>query len=735
MSVTEYTPKRTAGERLRLTLIAFVLGATLSLPFACNLYGWLLGHSPNIGEALVVLSAFGVLIAKISSFAALALAAIGMYFRRYILAGMGLLGSAMCAALFFQAVYNPLYLFWWLWSYHDIPPLEPVHQTLMIVSGLYYGFILISFYVLFKPRPLRASGTFGSARLEEGDQLTSKKGGLILARHLSSGELLRYNGDQHLITIAPTGQGKGVGSIIPNLIEYPDNIIIIDPKGENCSHTWERRQNKMGQKVICMDPFYKSSFSRKFGTHCINLLDLIPSKSPQTRQLCSDIAQIIVPTPEGSDFWQRSANMIYKGMLQYICNAPEYNDPDHPEYSPELRHIGTISDLISLPTEEFFKYIAAISKASYLTLQEKKTANKILNSSKSMKMLMSILQTLDSNIEILDDDNIRASVTQSNFNFDDVLTKPTTLYIIIPPDKIDTYRKWINMILVSFLNRAIQLRSTVRDNDEAGQILFMLDEFANLGRLEPVLRAFSLLRGYGFTFWIILQDIPQLKKIYKQKWDSFVSNAGVLQTFNTNDVTTAEYLSKLMGQTTVFSESQSESSRRKGLGMEDNTGGSQSVTERGRPLKHPNEIRTMPTDRQLLLIAGQQPIEAKKITYYNDPYFRGKFTTRRQVKKAMASPVEIIEDFSPDPFIESKLRSIIHSPYFLKGLYSNPHQKHATDPLDNTSGQDDEEGKGEHQPERSGDGDGRPTIETHGFFIVDDSPELSEDDVPDIEDF
>ncbi len=82
-------------------------------------------------------------------------------------------------------------------------------------------------------------------------------------------------------------------------------------------------------------------------------------------------------------------------------------------------------------------------------------------------------------------------------------------------------------------------------------VLYLLDEFAALGHLSSVERAFGLMAGYGVQLWPILQDIHQLKSIYGQKAGTFLSNAGVLQVFGVNDNESANLVSHLLGHSTV----------------------------------------------------------------------------------------------------------------------------------------------------------------------------------------
>lgn len=149
-----------------------------------------------------------------------------------------------------------------------------------------------------------------------------------------------------------------------------------------------------------------------------------------------------------------------------------------------------------------------------------------------------------------------------------------------------------------------------------GPILFLLDEFAALGRLEAVERAMGLMAGYGLQLWPILQDLSQLKALYDPKANTFVANAGVLQTFGVNDFETAEWLSRLLGRATVGSETWS---HRPG------DPASVAVGTMGRELMTPSEILQLPDHLQLLRLQGRPPMLASKIRYYDDPAFEGRF--------------------------------------------------------------------------------------------------------------
>lgn len=150
-------------------------------------------------------------------------------------------------------------------------------------------------------------------------------------------------------------------------------------------------------------------------------------------------------------------------------------------------------------------------------------------------------------------------------------------------------------------------------------VLYLLDEFAALGRLDPVERAMGLMAGYGLQLWPILQDVHQLRAAYGPRAGTFLSNAGLLQVFGVNDPDGARLVSDLLGQETVVFHTMSRALDSEASGL---TLGEQHV---GRPLLTPDEVRNLPQDAELLFLAGRRPIVAGKLRYYQDREFAGLF--------------------------------------------------------------------------------------------------------------
>src|SRR5699024_6627977 len=180
-----------------------------------------------------------------------------------------------------------------------------ISHTILFLVG-YLLALTTSAMLLFKRRRKHASGAYGTAELKHGDKLADELDGLRIGRHIQSNDLLRYNGNRHLITIAPTRSGKGVSSIIPNILTYPKNLVVVDPKGENCDYTYHRRQ-QMGQDVYVLDPFGVSNYARQEGANSFNPLDSVKYKDPSALEYCNDIRDsIITSNPHNLNaFWMQ----------------------------------------------------------------------------------------------------------------------------------------------------------------------------------------------------------------------------------------------------------------------------------------------------------------------------------------------------------------------------------------------------------------------------------------------
>ena len=164
-----------------------------------------------------------------------------------------------------------------------------------------------------------------------------------------------------------------------------------------------------------------------------------------------------------------------------------------------------------------------------------------------------------------------------------------------------------------------------RPSKPPSPVLFLLDEFAALGRLEPVERALGLMAGYELQLWAILQDMHQLKATYRERAGTFLSNAGVIQIFNVADVETASWVSRSIGSTTLSTVYTSTSTTANPGQWRTSQGVSTSTQLSKRELLTPDEVMHFDAALAILLRPGGAPAAVRKVRYFEDAEFRGLF--------------------------------------------------------------------------------------------------------------
>ena len=464
--------------------------------------------------------------------------------------------------------------------------------------------ILVTLRALFQPLILRYAGpdgddTHGSARFatdRETRTFAQNGDGLLIGRDRKSGKLLRYAGPSHLLTIAPTRTGKGVGTIIPNLLDYPGPVVCIDPKGENARIT-ARHRAKFGP-VHVLDPFGVTGIA----SAAFNPLDRIDPAGLDLADDAMTLADALVydaPGEAGEAHWNEEAKALIAGLILHIVAS----EP------PATRTLATLRERLTLAPAAFASLLETMQRQGGLVAR---AANRHLG--KSDREAAGVLSAAQRHTHFLDSPRMTAVLGHSDFTFTDVKARATTVYLVLPPDRLATYARWLRLMLAQGLTDLARAPAS-----PARPVLFLLDEFAALGRLEPIERAMGLMAGYGIQLWPILQDVHQLRALSDRRAGAFLSNAGVLQVFGVNDHDSAKLVSDLLGQETVVFETMSRAIDSDETGI---SFGSQHV---GRPLLTPDEVRTLREDLQLLFLAGQRPIVAAKLKYFADREFAGKF--------------------------------------------------------------------------------------------------------------
>jgi type IV secretory pathway TraG/TraD family ATPase VirD4 len=387
-----------------------------------------------------------------------------------------------------------------------------------------------------------------------------------LGRCPASGAPLGYVDDRHICLVSGNRAGKGTTSIINNLCLWPGSVVVIDPKGENATVTAERRGNGndhckgMGQAVHVLDPFAVASIPDHLRSR-YNPLDALDANDPRSIDDAGRLADaIVVQTEHSSDpFWEQSARALIKGLILHVLTDSAYEG---------RRNLGTIRDLITRGDQASVESLRALNiediPSGHSLLWEGVAANGHFGgviagvgetfanmAEQSPKQFQSVLQVANRNTEFLDSPGMRQCVESSDFRLEELKTnaRGMSLYLSLPQRYMGEHFRWLRMMITLIIGEM----EAVQGKPASGhRVLMVLDEFAGLKRMEVIENAVSQVAGYGLTLFFVLQSLVQLKEVYQDGWETFMTNAALRLFSGIDDDFTREYIVKQVGETEVI---------------------------------------------------------------------------------------------------------------------------------------------------------------------------------------
>lgn len=366
---------------------------------------------------------------------------------------------------------------------------------------------------------------------------------------------------------------------------------------------------------------------------------------------------IVVKSPQDKDpHWNEKARSFIRGVILYVTFSDECQE-DRAKFPLNLL---TVKRLL----EDTFS-----SSAKMEAFVETCRLNPNLESVVGTVSLIadqergSVLSTILRHMDFLNSKNVQESLTRNDFQLDDIRIHQKTIYLVIPANKISTNNRLARLWITSIKSSLERINDGYRNKRP---VLFMLDEVAQLGRMEPLVSAVSLSRSYGIKIWMIFQDVAQMKVSYPdEEWRTFFSNTKAQQFFgiSSTDIDTCEFISKAAGQTTVMFETTSVSESQNygsssnwgsssggGQGSSNYGGGSssgrsQSVSinqqVQARPLVLPNEVPQITKESILIFGVSKFPIMAHKMPFFDIPVFDNRYPIPldRAIQKKVANVI------------------------------------------------------------------------------------------------
>jgi len=368
---------------------------------------------------------------------------------------------------------------------------------------------------------------------------------------LSPSTTNRYKGDRHLITIGPNGSGKSRRVLVPNLIDLTHwSIVVVDPKGDLAAMTGKYREGQ-GSNILRLNPFDVL----KLGSDGFNPIAALEPRSEDFPDDAMGLAEALIRIEGHDPHWSASAQELICALIMYVRIA----------LGPSAS-LNEVRALLGKSSKEFRevvlgpaivlagKTIPGILKLSVIEkcpeLEAK--ASRFADIGPENREIASVMAVALTQTRWMDSRPVAREVKREPFDFSRLKQEPTTVYLMLPARRLGTHSTWLRLMITSIL------QPLMKDTREAKvPVLLMLDEFAQLGHLPVIEQSVALMRGFGIKLWAVFQDLNQAKAIYDKRWESFLGNAGVIQSFAPQDVETAEYLSKRTGQTTASATSAS----------------------------------------------------------------------------------------------------------------------------------------------------------------------------------
>lgn len=444
------------------------------------------------------------------------------------------------------------------------------------------------------------TGIFGNASFMSGEDAAgaglTDPNGLFLGA--LGGRMLFHSGKAHLLTVAPARKGKGISVVIPNLLHWQGSVFVTDPKGELAAVTGPHRERNFGQKVYVLNPWGLHGLPQHRFNPLGYLVDLYNDEAGR-RGLTEEVAALalqLLPEPEDARnrFFREGSRKLLRAMMLHLATRG----------APERCTLPELWRLLQ-NTAKLDAALADMAASDALSGVVADLADDIAGGiERNPESFQSFIEGARQTVSIFDPAGWLAdSVGASDFSFTDLKTGKVSVYLVMPPKRIETHGAWLGLLA----RRAI---GDVADAAGTSKVLFMLDEFANMGKLSGLSESLTLLPGLGVRVWMIVQSLDHLRTVYgKETTNTILSQAEVQQFFAVQDHGLTKMLSEALGQRTVKT-----TSINLGRDVEDDPG--ESRNEAGRPLMSADEIRLMPDTEQLLLIQSKPPIRAQRVPYW-----------------------------------------------------------------------------------------------------------------------
>ena len=411
----------------------------------------------------------------------------------------------------------------------------------------------------------------------------------------------KHRRNLNTVVIGGSGAGKTRFYAKPNIMQCNTSFVVLDPKGEiirSVGHLLE--ENGYVIKVIDLIDMSKSLGYNPF--HYIqsdkDVLKLITNLIRNT-------------TPKGSStndpFWEKSETALLEALMLYLYHYAPEDEQNFTMVMEMLNYAEVKEDEedYESPLDELFKRLEMIDSNS-LALKQYKIYKQAAG-----KTAKSILISVGVRLAAFNLEELASLTKYDEMELEQIGERKTALFAIIP-DNDSTFNFVVGMLYTQLFQMLYYQADYVHGGELPVPVHFLMDEFANVALPDEFDKLLSTMRSRQIFVSIILQNLAQIKALYKDSWESILGNCDETYYLGGNEQSTHKYISELLGKETLDTNTFGKSSGRSG-------NYSTNYQQTGRELLTADEVRLLDNNYGLLFIKGERPVKDKKYDLLKHP--------------------------------------------------------------------------------------------------------------------
>jgi type IV secretion system protein VirD4 len=288
-------------------------------------------------------------------------------------------------------------------------------------------------------------------------------------------------------------------------------------------------------RVFVLDPYKRVTGPATQFRSSFNPLADLDAATERGLDLATQIADALIIQSYGDGaHWTQSARSFLRGLILYVAKSE----------MPDSRTLIRMRELLTQDEKAFGVMLEAMSGIGGLIGRTADTMN-----NKPPHERMSVISTCETHTAFLEGESMKGVLSGCDFRLEDLKADRVTIYLCLPATRLATHGRWLRLF-VSLAMEAMERTGPVAEGRP--RVLFCLDEFATMNRMETIESAAGHIAGFGVKLWPVIQDLTQLQRDYREAWETFMGNAGLLTFFGNTDLTTTEHIAKRLGDTEMI---------------------------------------------------------------------------------------------------------------------------------------------------------------------------------------